>query len=369
MAFRKEYKEINLWFRVMAYLAFILCTIRTPIASLGNNTTVITILMNVFIILGVNLLHLKKWIIILGIYTGLVFLVFSSSILMPFNILMLVYILRNEKIDNLVYINLISLVFFVIIIYFSLSTGNIQNHISLSHKGSYVNDLGFKNVNALALFEFNILCCLCLLFRNNKNIFLLTLYIVLGLLIYRTTLSRTVLMGYCGLVLGYILFIFNKIKRPQMKVLSITPIIISCLLIYVIINITKYAQLVTLSSGRLNIFAERWKIFQGVNLITGMDLEEGAYDGGYFMLLFLGGVPWLVFFLYVFYKNIRKYYSQYIPYVPFIFAILLFSVSESFVAMATGMSVVFWSIILHTKGFIRNTQNKFIIDGNINNMS
>lgn len=369
MAFRKEYKEINLWFRVMAYIAFILCTIRTPIAALGNNTTVITILMNISIILGVNLFNLKKFILIFIGYTAIIILVFSSSILMPFNILMLVYILKDEKIDKLVYINLISSIFIVFIVYFLLSTGTIQNHITLSHKGGYVNDLGFNNTNSLALFEFNILSCLCLLFRNNKNIFLLTLYIVLGLVIYRTTLSRSVLIGWVGLIIGYILFIFNKIKRPQMKVLSITPIIISCLLIYVIINITKYAQLVTLSSGRLNIFAERWKIFQGVNLITGMDLEEGAYDGGYFMLLFLGGVPWLVFFLYVFYKNIRKYYSQYIPYVPFIFAILLFSVSESFVAMATGMSVVFWSIILHTKGFIRNTQNKFIIDGNINSMS
>lgn len=358
MQIDKKNYQIGSWFRIMSYGAFILCSVRSMLANIEIDTTIVTILMNLFILGGLNLTKIKKRVIIFILYALLTFVLFSSSILMPFNVLMLVYILRDEKINRLVYIYLIISLIFSIIVFFLLQFGILHSKTLLSHKGGMVNDLGFHNINSLALFEFNIICCFSILLRNIKSLFIFTLYIFAGVIVYNTTMSRTALIGIIGIVLGYFLYISNLIGRYASKIIAVIPLILTVTLFYIINNLENYTELSILSSGRLNIFSDRWQKLDSTHIITGMVLDPGPYDGGYFMLLFLGGLPWLLLFIFAFYLNINKYYVQYRSYIPFILGIILFSISESYIALATGMNIVFWSIILHTNGFVNNSVTK-----------
>lgn len=342
----------------MAYIAFVLCCLRSFLASVDIETSFVTVLMNIFIILGIDFTKIKRKIILFTLYVFIVLILFSFNILNAFNVLMLVYILRDEKIDHLVLLYLGLSIVFGFIVFLLLQFGYLHSSTFLSHKGGMVSDCGFHNVNSLALFEFNIVCALSILLRKNKNIIILAVYLILGITIYSTTLSRSSLMSIIGISLGYMMYYSGWINKSLSKLIAILPLIISIVLFYIIFHLDDYPELKVLSSGRLNIFSNRIENIDMIHFFTGIDLEPGPYDGGYYMIFFFGGILWLLFFIFEFYYNISHYYQQYRPYIPFLLGIIIYSIGESYIALATGMNIIFWLIILHTKGFITNSSFK-----------
>lgn len=330
--------------KYISVFAFGLSCIRPWLAGFDISTSIITIIINVCIIIGLSC-TIKKIIVFSIVYTACIYFAFSKSIIILFDIFFLSYNLRYCKIQQLASLNLCFSLIALFIIIESYAIGIITFHTFESHKGGIVCDLGFNNTNTLAMFFTNIVFMFGILIPKSRNILITLIILFFGYIIFIITRSRTATGSIIVFGLTYFVNSFIGMGKKGIWIISLLPILITSALFYLIIIFKNYPELNILASGRLHIF-EYW--FNNMNLsqlIFGTELEEGAYDGSYYMLPIYGGFPLLFGVLLCCLKNIRSSSPSILLYSPFIVGMLAYGISESVLVILSGMSLIFWKII------------------------
>lgn len=332
--------------KLAVFIAFLLSCVRPWLGALGIVTSYITIAINVLIILGFNLTTPR--LILFGcLYMIFVFLCLSQSIIIIFDIILLSYQLNNFNTKLLAYINLISSIIIVCFIILFLGVGLIESHSFESHKGGIVYDFGFHNTNTLSMFFTNIVFMLGLILPNKNKVMIFCLFLLMTYIIYRITLSRTSYFSLLIFSFVYLINSYGKIGKKIIRIISFLPIIIISILFCLIVFLSNFPELNILSSGRLNIFAYWYNQMSLSQYIFGIgEMEEGAYDGSYFMILIYGGIPILCLMFLLFQRNLWKKYEDYTKYIPFIIGMLVYGISESNLVILSGMCLIFWEITL-----------------------
>lgn len=332
--------------KIAVFIAFLLSCIRPWLAGLGMVTSSITIAINILILLGFNLTTTRH--IIFGcLYMAFVFICFSQSIIILFDIVLLSYLLTNYNTKVLAYINFTSSIIIVCFIIEFLGLGLIDAHTYVSHKGGVVYDFGFQNINTLALFLTNIVFMLSIVLSNKHKILFFFLFLLMTYAVYKITLSRTSFVSLLIFSFVYLINSYGIIGKKVIRFISLLPIIIIGILFCLLAFLTNIPELNTLSSGRLHIFDYWFNQMSISQYIFGIgEMEEGAYDGSFFMILIYGGLPMLCLMFLLFQKNLWKKYKDYTNYIPFIIGMLVYGISESNLVILSGMCLIFWKITL-----------------------
>lgn len=332
--------------KIAVYIAFILSCLRPWLAALEVSTSVITIAINLLIILGLE--WKTNRMILLGIlYVGFVFVFFSHSIVLIFDIFLLSYELKIIGIKRLALINIACSLVIIFLVMEGLGFGTLHSHSFISHKGGEVEDLGFNNTNALALFLTNIVFMLTLITSSGKRFTIPLLLILSSFCIYNITMSRTSFISLMVCGIAYFLFGNDFAGKRTVRIISYFPIFLSALLFSLIFIFNNIPGLNLLTSGRLHIFDYWFNQMRGLQYLFGINVDEaGALDGSYYLLVIYGGIPTLLLFLYRFQKNLSGHYKYYRKFIPFIIGMLTYGIAESNLVILSGMCLIFWHIAI-----------------------
>ncbi len=329
-----------------------------------ENSLPITIFLNVVIILAIILGKLKK---ILFVIFGLSLLtIYNKDALALIDIFAMTYILKGVNLKKIAIINIICFFAFFVVWQYALYTGKIVDVTELGHKG-LAHHMGFDNTNVLGMVGFTLLCSLYLTCKSalSKTILFFSIPVV-NQIFYEYSLSRTPWIS------GYVLMLcmalqFVKLFRPCLKkIIGLLPLLIVFLIIYAAFNFNALSELNSLTTGRVRYAGLLLMRMTGLNLLIGMPVPDDLIiDNSYIMLLCDGGIVCLSLFIVVFYKGITNYWNEIRSYIPYIIAIITAGLTENTFASVSGLSVVFWYLILngdpYSRHSLKNPLNQFKI--------
>lgn len=335
---------------------FILC-IRSSFNIFIQDTLFLTILINIVLCLGLFCDRIKrKTFRIIILLTS--FIILNPGALALIDILIMVYLLRDTKIDEIIKMNFIVLCIFLIFYAISLYEGILKDQIMSMPKG-VAHTMGFENANGYGNFGYNIVISIYLLIRNHKKlslVFLLTLPFV-NEYFYRVSLSRTPWLSIYVLILFILLVQLKMIPNWSRYIFACLPLIIFSILLYFTTHYNNYPELNVMLSGRLS---ENGKAIHRMTLIQwfigAKSPSDLILDGSYTSFLFEGGIIGASYFFFSFRKKVIAKWKELLPFIPFIISFLALGTAENKLSSAGAISIIFWYLIFNYKE--NSIQNK-----------
>lgn len=329
-----------------AVISFVILSVRGYFGSFGYDTLGITILLNIFLIASIDYRHVNRLFLLVPF---LVISMFNNkTVLGIIDLFAMCLVLRNVRLSKLASIYFTVLIIFIPIWLFLLREGYIISKRWFDPaKGGEFWDYGFANPNGLGIFGFQLCATLYILLYKKHIIISILATLAISQLFYSLSFCRTAWLG--GMVLAFCsLSLYLKLYRNWMKYpLSVFPIFLFFVIIFLAKKVSSYEVLDILFSGRLSIWSSIINTMGPLNWLFGASQSDLTIDGSFAMLLFLGGLILVAVFCYLFYEMTIKYYKKIIPYLPFILAVMACGVMETTFSACGGFSVIFWYILFN----------------------
>lgn len=343
----------------LGVLSFLILSIRGCFGWLGYDTLGFTLILNLFLVFSIDYRRVNKLFLLIP------FLVISmlnnKTVLGIIDLFVMCLILRNVRISKLARIYFIILLIFIPIWLFLLKEGYISSKRWFDPaKGGESWDYGFVNPNGLGILGFHICAVLYILLYNKHIIISILATLSICQLFYSISLCRTAWLG--GMVLAFCtLLLYFKLYRNWMKYpLSVLPILLYFVIIFLSRRVGSYELLDILFSGRLSVWSGIIRTMGPINWLIGASQPDLTIDGSFAMLLFLGGTILVSIFCYLFYKMTIKYFDRIVPFLPFILSVMACGMMETTFSACGGLSVIFWYLLFNPE--------KLPIDYNFLNM-
>jgi hypothetical protein len=305
-------------------------------------------------LLSINYGSKEKYLLFILAYAPL--LIVNKDILNPLDLLVLVFLSYCNKIPLRTiakYAFLISVVELVTH-YILVFSGIMTERVLFSPAKGYTYDLGFGNPNSLGVRSVHVSVSLFILLwgkiRNNINYCTLYLLVVLLLneYIYRRSGSRAPYYANFILVVFFLLQRLKLIPRFSRFIIGLLPIMFFGVTVYLTTHSAIYSDINDLSSNRLGIYHAIIGRMHLYNYLFGIAIPEGsAMDSSYLMLFFDGGISLIILFSYNAYKTIVNKYDEIKHLLPIILAMLSVAIAENTLSTASGVSIIFWTIIMY----------------------
>lgn len=333
---------------ILGNIAMVLCSIRYFWGIiLGYNTQLITGIVLLLLLYSCLKQYNGKFFILI-----FYFLIVSSIHFTAINFVFMLcfcYIYRNVEISRLSRFFFKLHFYTIVVLIISLFLGIIDDEIDNGHK-QITHTLGFGNPNSLGGFMFATLCSFFVGYIRRYKVIVPCVFSFFSWYIYSLSGSRTAFYGECIiLILFFVQQIFGyKIYKYFRIPISILPIILFGITIYITINVSDYSELNTLFSDRLNYIAIHLSSFTFINeLILGKEIEYELLplDNVYVALLYFGGLPCIFMFFYLYYKCINKLWLKFKDYLPYLIGLVIAGICESlFIGIIPGF-LLLWIII------------------------
>lgn len=214
---------------------------------------------------------------------------------------------------------------------------------------SFTYDLGTGNANRCAGLFFKIIVLLYLKYRNNNHSIFFFSSVLLGIISYKITGSRTPFI--CSfLIMGLaILYWKQLIPKSSKFIIAILPIVFFILTFYLAFNLNENKELNEAASGRL------WYIVKLTQEFTIKDWLIGAprttddpLDSAYLEIIHTGGILLALFFIIAFAKTTLVKFNEIKSFIPIILPMLLGGLTEAILLRPTEISVIFWVIMMQS---------------------
>lgn len=329
---------------VLCILSLCLLNVRTFIGGVGDtDTLLLTLAINLLLLVAIDYSHYLKKFLYIGFLFPLV--LYNREALALVNITLYVYLFRNFSIRTLGLINLslllIGFAFLTLLQELDIITVNREVWY-LTGKGA-AQTYGFNNPNTFGGFIFAIIVnCYIVFLRQRRNTILVLFLLLVSIISYNYCLSRAALMGSMVLVLVHFMVSWKILRKWMRYLIALLPALYFLVNFYLVVNVADYRDIDILTSGRLGIYSEILGMMTKLNWLIGVRLPDGPMDGSLWMLLFVGGVAYLLFFLINFYLSITRCFKELYPYLPIMLAVLASGFVENIFFSVSGVSIIFW---------------------------
>lgn len=332
---------------LLCILALCLLNIRTFIGGIGDTDTLfLTLTINLLLLSAVDYSHYLKRFLFIGLLFPLI--VYNREILALIDIVLFIYLFRDFPIRTLAFINLSLLLigFAILTLLKELDIVTVNQEVwYLTGKGA-ARTYGFNNPNTFGGFIFSIIVNAYIVSLNFKRNFLFILLLLLVAVVsYNYCLSRMALMGSIVLVLVHFMVKWKLLKKWMRYSIALLPIFFFLVNFFFVVKVTDYKDIDVLASGRLGIYAEILGMMSKLNWLIGIRLPDGPMDGSLWMLLFAGGIAFLLFFFVNFYLSITRCFQELYIYFPVILAVLVSGFVENTFSSVGGISIIFWLLV------------------------
>lgn len=330
----------------LGILSFLILSVRGCIGWLGYDTLGFTLILNLFLVFSIDYRHVSKLFLLIPFL--ILSMINNKVVLGVIDLLVMCFILRNVKISKLACINFMILLIFLLIWIYLLKEGHITSKRWFDPaKGGEYWDYGFMNPNGLGIFGFHLCATMYLLLYKKHIITSIIVTLAVTQLFYALSLCRTAWLG--GIVLAFCsLLLYLKLYRNWMKYpLSIFPILLFGVIIFLSKNVGRYNVIDILFSGRLSVWSSIINSMGPLNWLFGASQPDLTIDGSFAMLLFLGGLILVSVFCCLFYEMSIKFFEKIIPYLPFLLGVMACGVMETTFSACGGLSVIFWYFLLN----------------------
>lgn len=305
-------KKNSILYLIISFTVLFAYAANTMLLSLNESNAIITVIILALFVLWVFKNDIRFNYKILGLILCSIIIVIITLkpnliSLTLFLTLAIISYHEGKKINQgilLYYLILTMSLFLIVSVLYFIMGFNLNNDISIWRIDStiYRKSLGFSHPNQATMEWLG--CALCLLsFANNRNAFKISiLTIILSLLVYHYTQSRTSIYIICTLCIYVILFRskMEKIITKKWRIfISIYPIL--CFIISYLIVILPYNfTLDSLLSGRIRLYKEFYNQ-AGITLLGNSTLENAMFDNSYLQALLAKGLIFTVLVLISFY--------------------------------------------------------------------
>ncbi len=340
-----SYSSLRAWIIKIAYIA--LC-IRGCLSWLGIETQFLTLLLNVLIVLSIDYRKITKTYYYIAPFV--LILPFNTGALALIDLFLMALLLKSYSIERLasMYLGVLLCLLFGWIYFYNLGVLNTTAIYSMQ-KG-WFETYGFKNPNGLGMFGFHLAVCCFILLKKYNTLIAFTIVFIIIQIFYALSSSRTAWLGgivFCLCILLYKLKVFNKRTKILIAVL---PAIFTVIDYYLILNYNSFWGIDVLVSGRLSIPGKILTQMSRIHWLIGFTMEKGVpLDGSLVLLLRSGGIYAITIFCILFYRAFAHHFDHVKRHLPLILGILACGLSENTFADCTGLSVIFWSLILDTQ--------------------
>lgn len=235
-----------------------------------------------------------------------------------------------------------------------VAAGEVKKLWFKDFDGSVFYNFGFNNPNTFAMFFFSSMMCFLLLFRKSIGKLIDIIFIAASLFVFKTTGCNTLII--CTFLLYIVYFLVKHIHfKIVMYFCLILPILITCVLTYLALNVDKFLFIDVFMTGRLSLYNTLFShsnfmgiLFGNSSLITS---NEITLDSAYFGLIFIGGIISFLVFLYFYFKFVKSSFEnrQWFP-LSIVITYLSYGIMESvFTNILIFPNFVFWILLLHIK--------------------
>lgn len=327
----------------LGIILFFVLMVRTYI---GYFTNIFTLWFSVFLLLTLPFaFNIKQFKGIAFLLVGSLSLyVINKNIITLYLIFSFVYIFRNQNIAKLGGFIFICNTIFISIVLILVYNGILIDEISQSRKG-YAHTLGFDNPNPLGLFGFYSIIAYYLWMIPRSKLLTLIGTVLINEAFYQLTCSRTSWMAGIVLVICTLFYIARLYKDWTKFFVASLPIILTCVVYYILLHPEEFGALNILLSKRISILGGLLETMSKINILFGMPVEGEPVDCAYVGLLFSGGIFSLLLFLYCYWKTVWDSYGKIISFIPVLIAVLISGLGESTFSSPAPSIILFWLII------------------------
>lgn len=283
--------------------------------------------------------------------------------------LLCAFMFYNAKINikMLVWNVIILRTVFTVVVLLLLKEGYVSNIIFWGDNYT----LGFSgNPNGTSSYFFSLTIFMYISVRLMKNKYMGFVVDIINisvlLVIFYYTGSRTFFFA------GVVLYLSSLFIRPKRNIFAsigiLTPFFLFALS-FIMLFFYDNLFLNVLFSGRPAFYREAFDLLRPLDLLTGNSHIIAAtgdgviLDSAYLMILFLSGLPGVLFFLYlytIFTKNMLsdiKIWKKYYLYVPVVIAIAFTGFTESTLTQLRDTTIIFYVIIMSVHHFKLDGKN------------
>ncbi len=336
-----------------SYIVLVLFFLRLLLGEfLKFNTQLLTAIIAVILLFLVDYKHfeIKNYLLLFFLFIlGLV--VDNQSILMLVLLVLVVMCCKYLTIRDVALFCFWGQFFIFAFMAFCVTSGNVPVRVEVFEKG-VVYDMGFGNSNTLSLFLFSTITSMYIGLRGRLNTVLLILvYLFTSFLAFYFTKGRTYFVGEI-LFLVSSLFV-NCVKettvRKYLLTISLIPLIVLMVIIFLLISITQFESLNDILTGRLILWFQYLEKFLESNMLIGYDLAELegniTLDCSYLTILVATGVLGYSLFSYLFYKAVHSGFSYIYSYFPLLITALVCGLTENIFMSSFPINLLFFTLL------------------------
>lgn len=271
--------------------------------------------------------------------------VFNKSFITVFLIYSFVFLLKTESLRRIAACNVLVDIIIIILIPILLDAHVTKDTTSNLAKG-VAHSLGFVNSNSLGLSGFYFMVSLYFLLHNRFKWSLIVVLIFLNEIIFSFACSRTAWSAGYVLILLSAAYFSIGINKKLRYIFAIFPIVCVVVIFYVLNHWQEYGVLDVFLSRRISILGGLLEQMSTFNYLFGKTFDGYPIDCAYVGIVFSGGIGWLLFFLFTYWKTCTQHFNKLKPYLPAVFALLVSGIGENTFISPNGASILFWSAII-----------------------
>lgn len=281
------------------------------------------------------------------VFVALIFLIFKSFSTISLLMLFLFVVISIKVSFKLIWVNLISISFLLLLCFYFIELGVITNvsYYSLT-KECYT--LGFSNPNISSLYFYSLIITFYLAYFKEGNKIISLLFIsIIAVWSFDYTKSRTVLIGSLILLLSVLLcFAAPKTIIKNKILLQGIYIGFAFCSLYFCYFCSQYPILNIILSGRLGIMGDVLKSISPIDWLLGFNWPKGIpQDNAYITMLSNGGVMGLLFYYYGFKTYIKDLHIKQLWSLPAFISVITAGLTEYIFVGLNMMSISLTLII------------------------
>lgn len=325
--------------------AYVLLCLRGCLSWLGINTFAFTLLLNLILLISIDYRRITKEYLIVVFFVALI--PFNRSAISNVDLILMALLLRPFPVKKVASIYLGVLLCFLVLWLILYYSGFLETKELYTDKKGTFNTYGFNNANGLGMFGFHIGACFFLILGRKNYLVSLILILAINQIFYGLSASRTPWMGGILFALCILLKVVGLLGYKSRNLISFLPILLTLICYYFYYNFAEFFLFDVFLSGRLSLIGGMMQKMTPINWLIGYNWDsEIPLDGSYILLLFSGGILFVILFWTIFYKAVKFHYYRLSAYIPFILAMLACGCGENTFSECTGLSVVFWSLLM-----------------------
>ena len=356
-----EYPNKTTWthYRIRIIdIAYVCLCIRGCLSWISINTQILTLILNILILSSINYKKLQPPYYIAFLFTLLI--PFNVGALSIIDFLLMALLLKFSSVERLARIYIVVLFTFLLTWIYLYNMDILQSEDIYSMQKGYFKTYGFYNANGLGIFGFHIAVCSFILLRRYSTWGALLIAGVIVQVFYNLSMSRTVWLGGMLFCLCILLAKLRIINYRLKFIIAITPVLLTLLNLYLVMNYDSFWDIDVIISGRLSIPGEIMTRMSPIRWLIGFTIEKNQpLDGSIIMLLSTGGICAVILFCVWFYRMVAFRFKYVEPYLAVILGIFACGLSENTFAECTGLSVIFWYFLAnnqtHNKSISKNS--------------